>query len=123
RPAAIWGEGPRPWFGTTATRSILVTATSPTLQLEQRATFNQKPRIPRGVLTALILAGIVALWATVFIVVVKRLGEQESAKKAVAADFDNGGAASVPLADVAGSVAGTVTSGGSPQPRITVSAF
>ena len=42
-------------------------ADTPTLQLRALATFNQKPRIPRGLLTLLMLAGIIGLWSFIFL--------------------------------------------------------
>ncbi len=118
-------RGPRPWFGQAASRSILVTAHSDTLELEEVATFNQKPRIPRGALTIAILVGIVALWATVFIVVVGLLGDQTEPTKAVATNFNSGGARDISLSAVAGTFEGSLRASttGDPLERVTAEAY
>jgi protocatechuate 3,4-dioxygenase beta subunit len=120
-------RGPRPWFGQPVSRSVVITARShdisDDLAVEQVATFNQKPRIPRGVLTFLLLAGIIALWATIFLLVANALGSGDEPGKAVASDF-NGGRPNVPLAAIAGTASGRVTASttGEGLPRITVEA-
>ena len=125
RSVAVHMTGRRPWFGQALTRTVIVTAASAEHQLPQAATFTQKPRIPRGVLTMAILATVVALWATIFLVVIDVLRAENPPKKAVAANFNSGGAQAVPLADVAGAALGTVTAGGTGAglPRITVEAY
>ena len=89
------------------------------------ATFNQRPRIPRGLLTLAILAGIVALWASVFLFGVGLLRQGNDPAKAVAANFNSGGVQDVPLAAVAGSALGKVTaqSTGEGLALITVEAY
>ncbi|MGH9134809.1 MAG: carboxypeptidase regulatory-like domain-containing protein, partial [Ilumatobacteraceae bacterium] len=118
-------RGPRPWFGQPATRSIVISASSDDVVVEQVATFNQKPRIPRGVLTVMVLVGIIALWATIFLLVANALGGDARPAKAVATEFASGGAANVPLAAIAGTASGEVTAAttGDGLPRITVEAF
>lgn len=118
-------RGPRPWFGQAPVRTITVAAVSEEVALEEVVTFTQKPRIPRGVLTALILAGIIALWATIFLLVVAALGRGEDPGKARASDFNRGGAENVALASIAATAQGRVTAGtnGEGVPRITVEAF
>ena len=83
-------RGPRPWFGQPASRSIVITARSDDLVVEEIATFNQKPRIPRGVLTFLLLAGIIALWATIFLLVANALGSDDAPGKAAATRIQRG---------------------------------
>lgn len=118
-------RGPRPWFGQAPVRTIVVTAVSDGVEVEELATFTQKPRIPRGVVTALILAGIVALWATIFLLVVAALSSSDDPAKATATDFGSGGAANVALAAIAGTTEGRVAAAttGEGIPRITVEAF
>lgn len=118
-------RGPRPWIGQAPVRTIAVSAVSEDVELEQIVTFTQKPRIPRGVLTALLLAGIVALWATIFLLVVAALGRGEDPAKATASEFDRGGAANVSLASIAATTEGRITAAtnGEGVPRITVEAF
>lgn len=117
--------GPRPWFGQSVNRSLIVTATSPGVELEGTATFQQRPRIARGILTLLILGGIVALWATIFLLVVDALRSEQAPAKAVAQNFNAGGTSDVPLAAIAGSLGGTVTaeSNGQGIERITVEGY
>jgi hypothetical protein len=118
-------KGPRPWFGSPITRNVSVAARSVEVELRGIGTFHQKPRIPRGALTIAILAGIVALWATIFIVVLSVLRSQAAPTKAVAAGFNEGGAQNVSLTGVAASAAGKVTASttGKGVERITVEAF
>lgn len=121
----VRARGPRPWFGQAANRTLLVTAASPAVQLEGTATFTQRPRIARGLLTMLVLGGIVALWATIFLLVVDALRSEQAPAKAVATNFNTGGATDVPLASIAASMLGTVTaeSTGEGLERITVEGY
>lgn len=118
-------HGKRPFFGQELTRVLKVGVTGEGIELEAPATFTQKPRIPRGVLTVLILVLIIALWATVFLVVVSALRNTPDATKAPAVNFNKGGNGSVNLAAVSASMAGTITaqSTGLPVPLITIEAF
>ncbi len=125
RPVRVHAAGPRPWFSQTLARSIQITAASPTITLQETARFNQKPRIPRGVITALVLASIIALWAFIFLFVVQLLRAGGDPKKAVPASWNAGDAQELSLANVAGSVTGRVSAGttGEGIPRITVAAY
>ena len=123
-------EGKRPWFGEPVSRNVTidVAGTDPeggAISLPAIATFTQKPRIPRGALTILILVAIIALWATVFLFVVSALRDKPDPTKSVATEFNAGGASNVDLAAVAVSMSGIVTaeSTGAPLPLITVEAF
>ena len=117
-------SGPRPWFGQTLARTIIVTAQVDDTLVEELGTFNQRPRIPRGVITILTLAMIIALWALIFFLVITRLGASEKPEKAISKDFLVG-AVNVPLANVAGSAGGTVIASTTQEglPRITVEAL
>jgi protocatechuate 3,4-dioxygenase beta subunit len=121
----VSAKGKRPVFGQPAARSITVTATAPDVELVELATFNQKPWIPRGVLTILILAGIVALWAAIFLFVVNLLRDQEVPTKLLATNFLTGGTREVSLSAIGASAEGTVTAGatGDGVERVTVEAF
>ncbi len=125
RVAEITVTGKRPWFGQPIARTVSVGADTATLQLRAVATFNQRPRIPRGLLTLAILAGIVALWAFIFLFGVNLLRSGNQATKVVAANFNSGGVQDVPLDAVAGTALGKVTaaSTGDGLPRITVEAY
>ena len=123
--AVVTMEGKRPWFGQPVARTVTVSALSPTIELRNVATFNQKPRIPRGVLTILLLAMIVALWATIILVGVDLFRSDEKPTKVVASNFNDGGTTDVPLEAVAASLSGKVTAGstGEGLVRITVEAY
>jgi hypothetical protein len=123
--ALLEATGPRPWFGQSVARNLQITATSPTIALTETARFTQKPRIPRGVLTTMILAGIIALWAFIFLFVVQLIRGNDAPAKAVPTNWNEGGAAEVNLADVAGAVTGQVTAAttGEAMARITVEAY
>ncbi len=123
--AEIVVSGKRPWVGQPVARTVSIGADTPTLQLRATATFNQKPRIPRGVLTALLLAAIIALWAFIFLFGVNLLRSGNDPTKAVAANFNEGGVQDVPLESIAGSALGKVTAASTGQglPLITVEAY
>jgi 5-hydroxyisourate hydrolase-like protein (transthyretin family) len=117
-------RSPRPWFGDPVPRTITVTARVDDLVVEQIGTFRQKPRIPRGLLTALILAGIVLLWALIFLFVISELRSTDAPAKAVGTGFLTG-PENIPLTRVAATAEGTVTASttGDGIPRITVEAL
>jgi Carboxypeptidase regulatory-like domain len=116
-------RGPRPWFGQPLPHAIVVTAQIDDTVVEQSASFNQKPRIPRGLITAVILACIVLLWALIFLWVISEIRDGDVVTKAVATDFV-GGADNIPLADIAGLAEGRITAAttGEGVERITVEA-
>jgi hypothetical protein len=118
-------RGKRPFFGQSVTRVIKVGVSGEGIELEAPANFTQKPRILRGVLTILILVLIIALWATVFLVVVSALRDKPAETKAPAENFNKRGNGTVNLAAIAASMTGTVTaqSSGLPVPLITVEAL
>jgi hypothetical protein len=117
-------RGPRPWFGEPRSRTITVTARADDISVEQIGTFRQKARIPRGVLTALILAMIVLLWALIFLFVISGLQRRDPPAKAVGTGFITG-LDNIPLLAVAATAEGTVTASttGDGIARITVEAF
>lgn len=116
-------RGPRPWFGQPLPHAIVVTAQVGETVVEQSASFNQKPRIPRGLITAVILACIVLLWALIFLWVISEIRAGDDVTKAVATDFA-GGADNILLADIAGLAEGRITAAttGEGVERITVEA-
>lgn len=71
-------------FGGVTTYPITVRATSPSHQIETRATYIQRPVVSPGLLTAGILAAIVLLWALAFLGGIDRLlgGDDDVAKAA-----------------------------------------
>jgi hypothetical protein len=118
--------GKRPFFGSTATRNTTVLAWGNGLELQVAGRFNQKPRIPRGVLTFLALAGVVCIWAAVIMFGARLVLDKPAIKKTVPESFLLMGATDVDLiaSAVAGSLGGAVTSdSGAPIERITVEAW
>lgn len=117
-------EGRRPFIGQIVSRNIEVTAVSANLELAATARFMQKPRIPRGLITALILAAIIALWATIFLLVVHFVRSNAAAAKAVPATWATG-TRDVKVADVAATISGKVTAASTKQglARVTVEAM
>ncbi len=101
-----------------------MTATADDVVAEHVGTFRQKARIPRGLLTALILAGIVLLWALIFLFVITGLQRGEPAAKATGTNLMTGDDY-IPLTAVAATAQGTVTASttGDGIPRITVEAL
>lgn len=140
--------GRRPFYGTPITRQVMVQATSPEHQLEQTARFTQKPYVGRGIVTILVLASIVTLWAVIFTVAIGFLTGNDDGQKAVhalfitgARDLDGDGIISASNADganeegpdpkddidvtaVAGTISGAVHADttGEGIPRLTVQA-
>ena len=116
-------RGRRPWFGDPVVRTIDVTARVDDLEVASRATFRQRAKIPRGLLTALILAGIVLLWALIFLLVISELRRTEPPAKAIGTGFVDG-PDNIPITRVAATVEGVVTARttGNGVPRITVDA-
>ncbi len=124
RAAEVDVSGKRPWFSQAVTRDFEVTATHPEVELETRGSFTQRPRVARGIITFAILAAIVALWATIFLVVVDMLRESTAPTKAVPEEFAAGGKDDVDMSVVGGSLSGAAKSAsGEGLPRITVEAF
>lgn len=118
-------RGTRPWFGDPVHRTVTITArTDDDVVVEELATFRQRPKIPRGLLTALILAAIVLLWALIFLFVISELRRTDPPAKAVGSGFLTG-PDNIPISRVAATAQGIVTAStnGSPIPRITVEAM
>jgi len=145
--ATIKLQGRRPFFGTPATRQVIVQANGGEHALEQTTSFTQKPVVARGFLTVLILAGIVALWALIFTFVIRNLLDESNELKAVpesfapgAVDVDGDGViqntaagveegpgdkSEIDLASIAGTIKGALTAEttGEGVPRLTVEAY
>ena len=119
-------RGRRPWFGEPISRPVVFTAHSTDIEVETSATFVQRARIPRGLVTALILGAIIALWALIFLVVISSIRSGGDPAKAVAKDHQLfHGAENIQLNLIRGTVAGTVTASttGDGIPKVTVEAF
>jgi hypothetical protein len=124
RRALLEVEGRRPRFGQPATRVITVTGVDGDHQLTGTATFRQKPWIPRGLLTAAILASIIGLWAAVVLLGVRAVLGQDAMTKRAPISLQHGLEDRNP-ASAMGTATGEVTaaSNGEPLPRVTVEAF
>lgn len=84
----IVAKGRRPLLGGSVAHAITVVAESRSQRESSPATFTSKPRLSRGVLTILMLAGILALWVIVFSAGFRAaLSGQKALKSAPAADF------------------------------------
>lgn len=118
-------RGKRPWFGPPIARKIVLTVKAGEAEIVKSATFNQRARIPRGLITAATLVTILMLWALMFLLVISKLNSSDAASKASATAFNEGGEANVPLSNIAGTAGGTVTAAttGAGLPRVTVEAL
>ena len=117
-------RGRRPWFGQPDARSILVTARVDDFTVEKTATFNQRPRVSRGVITMLVLALILLLWALIFLFAFDALRSNEAVVKVGGGGFPDG-QSEIPIALVDASVDGAVRAEttGEGVARATVEAF
>jgi hypothetical protein len=124
RRALLDVEGRRPRFGQPATRVITVTGVDGAHTLTGTATFRQKPWIPRGLLTAAILASIIGLWAAVVLLGVRAVLGQDELTKRAPISLQLGMEDRNPTSAM-GTATGEVTaaSNGEPLPRVTVQAF
>jgi hypothetical protein len=123
-------------FGSNLDRQFNVSASSRDAAYDAGGVFVHQPVVPRGVLTAAMLAAIVGLWALIFLVVLGTILDGEEPEKAAPASFfatseevlaaSGGTSAQAKFVTPAmgASVAGVVvsTSTGEPVGRITVDA-
>ena len=123
--AAATAVGKRPFFGSPVARSTTVLAWGNGLDLSVAGRFVQKPRIPKGVLTFLALAGVVSIWAAVIMLGAGLVLAKDTPKKVAPETFLVGISETNELvAAVAGSLGGVVTAdNGAPIERITVEAW
>jgi hypothetical protein len=99
-------HGPRHVFGSERARQVTIEGTATPVPLvrsspdgasapeettpvplEARCTYVQKPRVPRGVVTALVLAAIVGLWAGIFTLALNTVLAQQSVTKSAPLSF------------------------------------
>lgn len=116
----------RPLTGSIETRELQVSAEHLPHAISEDVVFRQKPIFPPGVITALTLACIIALWAFAIMFGVRAALSSEPPKKTVPLAFATGLDpatldAAVLGADVMGSVTAATT--GQPLPRITIELF
>jgi hypothetical protein len=63
---SVNAKGKRPWVGNAVPRAIQIDIATRSNTTSETVTFTQKPRLSRGLLTALILLSIILIWALVF---------------------------------------------------------
>jgi hypothetical protein len=124
---ALFARGRRPWFGAPANHVVEITAERLPDVLAERVTLRLKPRLTAGLITALTLATIVGVWATVLLLSANAAFGSDKPTKTVPANFTTGGVSVDDLdpATVGGSLEGTITaaSTGAPLARVTVELY
>jgi len=138
---AVQVRGPRRLLGSDVERPLRVTATAEGAEQDVALTFTQRPTVGRGLLTALVLLGIIAVWAGIFLLgILGMLGTDPMPRSAPASFFaataqDGAGPGGAPAgavpkdgllpAGVGGSLAGTVVGAtdGQGLGRITTEAW
>lgn len=83
-------KGKRPLSGNAIPRAIQIDVASRSASLSETVTFTQKPRLSRGLLTAVVLLSIIVLWALVFSAGFRAALAGQQAKKAVAESWLEG---------------------------------
>ncbi|NED93734.1 hypothetical protein G1H11_00205 [Phytoactinopolyspora alkaliphila] len=84
----VTARAPRRWFGGDHDHGITIRAIDDDASGSVALTYRQRPMIGRGAVTALVLAGIVALWATAFLLgIAYVLGDEPVVKTAPASFF------------------------------------
>lgn len=118
----VVAKGRRPLSGNPLPRVIRVDVESRSERFDDTVTFTQKPILSRGLITAVVLIGIVALWVAVFTAGFRTVVEGQRSGKSVAASFDEG--APPDPAFAAGGITGRVVAASDQRPlaRIVVSA-
>ena len=86
----VTAKGKRPITGNPVPRAIQIDVASRSVNLSETVTFTQKPRLSRGLLTAVVLLSIIVLWALVFSAGFRAALAGQKAKKSVAADWVEG---------------------------------
>ncbi|MCU1380824.1 MAG: carboxypeptidase regulatory-like protein [Acidimicrobiales bacterium] len=116
--------GKRPFFGVPLARQFAINADGPGVAISAAGRVNQKPWIPRGLITILTLLCIIGLWAVVVTAGANLVLNRDKLTKTVPAAFLVGQQNFSGTA-VAGSMTGTVTSttDGKPIERMTVEAY
>ncbi|MCU1504385.1 MAG: hypothetical protein JWM12_3739 [Ilumatobacteraceae bacterium] len=126
RSARVEARGKRPWFGTPVSHTVVVTAEQLPEVLTGRMTLRLRPRLTAGLITAITLALIVAVWATALLLSANAAFGTSAPTKALPDNFAQGvNVAALDPAQVGGSLAGIVTAGSNAAPlaRITVELY
>lgn len=84
---AMRSTAKRRFLGNETSHQLTVLATAGELEVDTKAVFRQRPLVPRGARTVVILGTIVALWAAVFAVVLNRAFSKDPLTKQVPASF------------------------------------
>ncbi|MGH8979527.1 MAG: carboxypeptidase regulatory-like domain-containing protein [Acidimicrobiales bacterium] len=74
-------------FGTEIAHRAQVVATSPEAHAETAVTFHQRPLVPRGARTVVLLAVIIAVWAAVMVIALSHALDANPPQKVVPASF------------------------------------
>ena len=123
---ALFARGKRPWFGVPVVHNIDVTAEQLPEVLSGRVTLRLKPRLTAGVITALTLGLIVAVWATVLLLSTNAtFGTTRRPRSCRRTSPRASASAALDAAVFGGSLSGKVTalSNGAPLARITVEMY
>ncbi|MEO5723389.1 MAG: carboxypeptidase-like regulatory domain-containing protein, partial [Ilumatobacteraceae bacterium] len=124
--ARVTARGRRPWFGSPVSYTLQVSAEQTPEVLTDRATLKLRPRLTAGMITALMLATVVAVWAVALLVSANSAFGSSPPKKTLAQNFSKGVAVgALDPTQVGASLAGTVTaqSNGAPLARITIELY
>ncbi len=121
-PRRVFGSELQRPISITGTATPVSTAAAPPVELEARATYVQRPRVARGVVTALVLAAVVALWAGIFVFGLQAVLSQQALDKSAPLSFfaPVQAAAGSAAAGASGASAGGARTGGAPagfQPK------
>ncbi len=116
--------GRRPLFGSPISHAVTLSADGSGQRLAAASTVVQKPWVPRGLLTAALLAVIVAMWAVVFKFAIGRITAAPELTKQTSLAFHTG-QLELDRTSVVGSVSGLVTTAtdGVGIARVTVEVF
>ena len=87
---SVNAKGKRPFVGNSVPRAIQIDIATRSNTTSETVTFTQKPRLSRGVLTALLLLSIILIWALVFSAGFRSALAGQKPKKAVSAAWITG---------------------------------
>lgn len=87
---SVNAKGKRPFVGNSIPRAIQIDIATRSNTTSETVTFTQKPRLSRGVLTALLLLSIILIWALVFSAGFRSALAGQKPKKAVSAAWITG---------------------------------
>lgn len=113
--STIVATGPRHLFGSDLDRPLAVEATSSDVEDSISLMLRQRPLISRGLLTVAILAGILLVWAAIFLFGIRNILGADAVTKVAPASFF---AASAASGTVGGSPAGALSKAGVVEPGV-----